>query len=73
MLWTYQRYHVDHGGIACHKEKESNLNRIGLFNVTWSQLIDNELADEVVLGLGHSLVNKISQIFEKLSAYGVSF
>lgn len=62
---TYERNHVHHRGIARHQKQERDLNGVGLLDVARSQLLDNELADEVVLGVRGELVDEVSEVAEQ--------
>lgn len=48
---SYQRNHVDHGGITGNKEQKGNLNCARLLNVTKLKLLNNKTTEQVILGL----------------------
>jgi hypothetical protein len=52
---TYKGNHVHHSGIACDKEQESNLDSIGLFDISRLDLLSAELADDIILRLYETL------------------
>jgi len=64
---TYQSNHVHHCRVTSYEQQECDLDDVGLLDMTRFQLFHNYLADKIVRGLYHALINKLGEVVEQLS------
>lgn len=65
---THQGNHVDHGRIASDEEEERDLDSIRLVEVARDDLVDDQTADEVVLGVLHAGLDKLREVVDEALA-----
>lgn len=62
---TYESNHVDHRRIASNKQEKRNLYCVCLFDVAGLNLLRDQFADQIILRLLRSLVNKIGDVVQQ--------
>lgn len=66
-MLPHQSNHVDHGGVASYKKQECHLHSVGHLEVACLDMLRNQLADQVVLGLLKALVAELAKITDELT------
>lgn len=54
---AYQGYHVDHGSVAGDQKQESNLDSVGLVDISRLDLLSAELTDDIILRFYETLLD----------------